>query len=155
MGARGPKPASRLAVIKPKTVKRPNPPAGMEQRPRNLFKKIVNANTVDTFDAETVVMLAAFCDMEHQRYLAAKKVNEFGAVIQNEVYVPPDLATFGDPDAPEIPKQYTFTENPWYKIMKETTSSMATLSTKLRKKGVSTDKSQVEVSSRKGLMFEG
>jgi len=154
MGARGPKPKSKLSVINPTKKKRPNPPFGMVARSRNLFKKIVNDNPVDTFSPELVILLAAFCDMENQRYLSTKKVEAYGVVIQNEVYIPQNLATACDPDAI---KQYTYIENPWYKVMKETTASLGALSAKLRAGGVKTTKSEKKepVSKRDGLMFNG
>jgi len=150
-------------VVNPTVLKRPLPPFGMVARSRNLFKRIVKDNPVGTFDNEAIVLLAAFCDTENQRYLATKKVEEFGSIIQNEVYIPPDLKTFGDLDKPEVEKpevekQYVYTENPWYKIMKETAASMGAISTKLRTKGVKTAASKPKEetgSGMDGLMFSG
>ena len=154
MGKRGPKPKGKLTVINPTAPKRPNPPFGMKPRARNLFKKIVNDTHVEAFNAEAVVMLAAFCDTENQRYLATKKVEEYGAIMQKEVVIPAALI---DPDAPEAEKQYTYVENPWYKIMKETAAGMCTLSAKLRASGIKTTKSKPKevADPREGLMFNG
>ena len=154
MGARGPHPKGKLAVINPIVQKRPNPPFGMVRRSRDLFKKIVNDNVAEAFNAEAVVMLAAFCDTENQRYLATKEVEKYGAILRNEVEVP---VAFRDPDAPVAKKQYNYVENPWYKIMKEMATAMGTLSVKLKSLGAKTVKTKPEkaVNPREGLMFKG
>lgn len=145
MGKRGPKPKGKLSVVNPTVKKRPRPPFGMVQRARNLFKRVVGENRADAFDSESVVMLATFCNIENQNYLATKKVEEYGAIIQNEVCVPSDLTTWEDSELSKQDKQYTYVENPWYKIMKETASSLCTISAKLRASGIKTAKTKGKI----------
>lgn len=144
MGKRGPRPSGRLAVVNFDKNKKPNPPAGMSARARNLFKKIVGDNPSGTFDAESVALLRAFCEADNQHYLATKKLQEEGAVVNMPVGV----------ENEEI--VYKKKRNPWFDIQKESSSGMSSLSTKLRNKEIHTgQKKQADSNPRKGLMFGG
>jgi P27 family predicted phage terminase small subunit len=137
MGKRGPTPQSKLRVLERTTKQRPRPPAGMTDRARNLFKKIVDENKSDAFDAESISLLRAFCEADVQHYLATKQLEEQGAV----VYVTTHSGT--------IPRK-----NPWYDVQKESAATMSSISTKLRNKGVTTEAEKPK-SKREGLMFNG
>src|SRR6056297_97484 len=137
MGKRGPAPQSKIAVLAPSVQTRPSPPSGMTPRARNLFKRIINENKTGTFDAEAVAMLRAFCEADVQHFLATKELQKQGAVI---------FVTTPDRTVPR--------RNPWFNIQKEAASTMTSVSTKLRNKGIKTEAEKPK-SKREGLMFNG
>jgi P27 family predicted phage terminase small subunit len=137
MGKRGPTPQSKIRVLDPSAQTRPNPPVGMTPRARNLFKKVVGENKTGTFDAEAVAMLRAFCEADVQHFLATKELQKQGAVI---------FVTTRDGNVPR--------RNPWFNIQKEAASTMTSVSTKLRNKGIKTEAEKPK-SKREGLMFKG
>lgn len=141
MGKRGPKPLGELKVVTFADNKKPNPPFGMTPRARNLFVKVVADNSSGTFDAESVALLRAFCEADNQHYLATKKLQQEGAVINVVVKV-----VDGEP----IYKQR---RSPWFDIQKESSTSMSSLSTKLRNKGIQTGEKVKKENPRAGLMF--
>lgn len=138
MGARGPKPAGKLSVIERIERKRPNPPAGMTRRARNLFRAIVAENKPEAFDTEAVCLLRAFCEADKQHFEATKRLEKEGAVIAVET------------KAGAVPRR-----NPWFDVQKESAAVMNSISTKLRKKGVNVETEKPAASPRKGLMFNG
>lgn len=138
MGARGRKPKDKQQPIGVVYQKRPNPPSGMTPRARNLFKRIVGDNPTTRFDVEGVSILRAFCEADNQHYLATTELKSQPAVVNVET------------KAGNVPRR-----NPWFDIQKESAAILASLSTKLRAKGVSTEKPKASENPRKGLMFGG
>jgi len=118
MGKRGPRPKGESNIIKFKTgivLKRPAPGAGMTQRSRNLFKKIVASKPPGTYSPESVVLLRSFCEFEESHYKATKALEKEGAVIT-------------------VSTRYGVMQrkNPWVDIQKDSAAMMSSLSTKLR-----------------------
>ncbi|NCC62451.1 MAG: hypothetical protein EOM12_16280 [Verrucomicrobiae bacterium] len=109
----------------------------MTARARNLFKKIVNENKPDAFDAESVALLRAFCEADVQHFKATKTLEDEGAVIHVKTR---------DGSVPR--------RNPWFDVQKESAATMSSISTKLRNKGIKTEAEKPK-SKREGLMFKG
>ena len=146
MGKRGPKPNAELKIVKFKGKdNKPNPPAGMTARARNLFRKLVAENKPDAFDSESVVLLAAFCEAESNHYDATKHIQKEGQVVT--MFVGWNKTT-NEPISKPV-------RNPWFNIQKEAVTSMTSISAKLRAKRleIGIEKRPVYDSGRKGLMF--
>lgn len=126
-------PIGKLTVINnQKTDAKPKPPSGMTTRARDLFKNIVEERV--KFDSDSISLLRAFCEAENQHYLATKELDSDGAVILVET------------KAGKIPRR-----NPWFDIQKEAAATMNSISTKLRKIGVSSK--HVKKSKWDGLLY--
>ncbi len=127
MGKRGPTPQGELTVVKFTSNDRPNPPAGMTARARNLFRKIVSENPSGTFfDGDAVMLLKAFCEAETNHYEATKAIQKEGSVIESMI------GWDRRNDCPMTKKVL----NPWFHAQKESSAIMASMSAKLRAKRV-------------------
>ena len=146
MGKRGITPKSELTVVRFDSNARPNPPAGMESRARNLFKKIIAENPAGAFyDHEAISLLKAFCEAESDHYTANKKVQEEGQAINSQIgYNKITGETL-----------YKVIINPWFNVKKESAGVMASMSAKLRAKRAADgeDKKPKPGNIRRGLMF--
>jgi phage terminase small subunit len=118
MGKRGPAPRGELTVVKFTENDKPNPPAGMSARSRNLFRKIVAENSNGAFaDGEAVMLLKAFCEAEENHYEATKHIQKEGAVVT-------------------VTTRYGVVsrKSAWFDAQKESAGVMASMSAKLRAK---------------------
>lgn len=147
MGARGPKPQGqelaqqRLHAVEvgKREAPRPEPPTGMSARARKLFKQIVGGHKPDVFDAEAVCLLHQYCEAEARAVKADKALRKEGEVVTVQTKYGPVQR-----------------KNHWFAIWKESTALMTSLSTKLRKKGVTTEHDQPTFAKRpKGMLYGG
>lgn len=109
MGARGKQSERHLNVIGPNE-KRPNPPFGMTQRARNLWKNIVNNHPPTYFRRGDYPLLRAYCEADALHYKATKAIAKEGAISRGRVVK----------------------QNPWVAIQMQTAHTMSQLATKLR-----------------------
>jgi hypothetical protein len=140
MGKRGPTPSGKLRIIDGTTKKNvPTPPRGMSPHARILFKKIVGDNGPDAFDTESISLVRAFCEADNQHTKATMELELKDAVVE--------VST----KAGVVPRR-----NPWFDVQKESAAVMNSISTKLRKRGVTTNSgAQTPKSGRGSLMFMG
>lgn len=138
MGQRGPSSDKHLNVIGPED-KRPDPPSGMTNRARNLWKTIVNNLPPTHFKRGDHPLLRSYCEADALHYKATQEINNEGAVFYGK----------------------TVKANPWVAIQTQTAHTMSQLATKLRlcansrmsaKQGGS---EKGKKSKREGLMFGG
>lgn len=139
MGARGPKSQLQLCAVEVgKRVKEPPaPPSGMSVHARKLFVRIVAEHSPGVFDTEAVCLLRQFCEAEVRAVKADKALRKEGEVVTV-------LTEYG-----EVRRK-----NPWLAVWKESNALLTSLSTKLRKKGVTIDQ-DADTARPKRKLFNG
>lgn len=149
MGLRGPEPENKISIIVPRERERHKPFTSMSEAAKVVWRRIVSDLPADFFKDHELDQLRAYCECAMQNARAAaelRKKKGGGAVLLVDTKFGPRLM-----------------KNPWFDIHKETSSTMATLGTKLRlnKNSKLTNKAAARLetghleSRRAGLKFGG
>jgi len=112
MGLRGPK-SSKIKVLEPIKIRRPNPPRGMTKPARTVWLRIVRAYPPDHFKPQHFDLLRSYSESCALNKKATKELSRNGYCIENL-------------------KTGVIKESPWVGIMEKTAGKIASLSVKLK-----------------------